>query len=105
MISIALIGAGARGKVLAEYAARHPEANLRAVVDVDAERSRRFCQRFHPGARAVTIEQLPHLNVDAWIIATPDASHCHYVRLGITCNVHVLCEKPVGISLDELDFL
>lgn len=105
MISMALIGAGARGRVLAAYAAKHPEANLSAVVDVDIERSRRFCEQFHPGALAVPLEQLPNLTVDAWIIATPDASHCHYARLAFACDVHLLCEKPVGVSLSELNHL
>jgi predicted dehydrogenase len=105
MISVALIGAGARGKVLAAYAAKHSEVNLSAVLDVDLERSRRFCNQFHPSVVAVPLEELPHLNVDAWIITTPDASHCHYARLAFVRGVHLLCEKPVGVSLSELDKL
>ncbi|MGH3710019.1 MAG: Gfo/Idh/MocA family protein [Pseudonocardiaceae bacterium] len=102
---MALIGAGARGTVLAGYMAKHVEVELRAVVDVDAERSRRFCQQFNPGAVAVPVEHLLRLNVDAWVVATPDASHGHYARLSFDRNVHLLCEKPIGISLSELDDL
>lgn len=105
MISMVLIGAGARGTVLAGYMAKHPEVELRAVVDVDVERSRRFCQQFDSGAAAVPVEHLPQVNVDAWVVATPDASHGHYARLSFDRNVHLLCEKPVGVSLSELDDL
>ena len=39
--------------------------------------------------------------VDAVLVATPNAWHRHDVLLAITCGKPVLCEKPMAINADE----
>ena len=41
--------------------------------------------------------------VDAVYVATPHPFHCEVVVAALTAGKHVLCEKPIGMSLAEVD--
>ena len=47
-------------------------------------------------------EALGHPGVDAVSICTPQHVHCQNVLAAAAAGKHMLIEKPVGISLDEL---
>ena len=40
-------------------------------------------------------------NIDAFYIATPNNHHFNHVKLALKYNKHVLCEKPMGLSIEE----
>lgn len=44
-------------------------------------------------------------NVDVVYVATPHACHAQYVRLALKAKKHVLCEKPITLSLKEAEEL
>lgn len=75
-------------------------AELVSVYDINTEINASVAGRF--GALAATgIEELLHSGIDAVYIATP--VHLH-MEQGIQCAVagkHVLCEKPLGLSVSE----
>lgn len=106
-IEIALLGAGIRGaEVYGELIRRHPiGARVVAVADLDAERAARAAARFdppaavHPNGDALLAG--PRL-ADAVVIATPDRAHADLAVRAIARGYHVLLEKPIGISRDEV---
>ncbi|SHI73350.1 choline-phosphate cytidylyltransferase [Tessaracoccus bendigoensis DSM 12906] len=52
-------------------------------------------------------ETLPDLlqGIDAVYIATPHETHVGFARLALEAGVHVLCEKPMALSVAELEQL
>lgn len=81
---------------------RSPLVELVAVVDRDerwaAKVARRFGARHSYGHCSMMVGQ-----VDAALIATPNTTHAELASLLLRQGVHVLCEKPVATSLEDLD--
>ncbi|HEX8011715.1 MAG TPA: Gfo/Idh/MocA family oxidoreductase [Casimicrobiaceae bacterium] len=99
-IPFALIGAGAIGRVHAQNIGRHSDAQLRWVVDVDAERGHALAAAY--GARFSTAvdEMLADTSVQAVVIgSSTDAHEAHFVA-SVRAGKAVLLEKPVANSLE-----
>jgi predicted dehydrogenase len=100
---IGIIGAGARSLVLVEYIKQHTDCVLKDVCDTDHERIQVF-------RRLSQIETLSFTNytdllncaeIDTIIIGTPDYSHTTILLDCLKANKHILCEKPVAVTLNE----
>jgi predicted dehydrogenase len=79
---------------------------LRAVCDADAGLANRFGQ-FYDAERIYLDydEMLADEQVDAVIVATSDAFHVPAAMKALAAGKHVLCEKPVGIAVEEVEEL
>lgn len=72
------------------------EAQLVAVLSRDQARGTAFAQKHHIPAAYDNLEALlKNPQVDAVIVATPDASHEPQVIAAAEAGKHVLCEKPM----------
>lgn len=103
---IAVVGAGAIADIFHLPAlARRPDLRPHVVVvDRDAGRAREIAQK-HGFARHASDfrEVLPE--VRGAIIAVPHHLHFPMSRECVAAGVHVLCEKPVAESPEEIDVL
>lgn len=105
-VSVVIIGAGHRGTVYANFAARYPaEMQVVAVADPNAHRRARFARlhRIAPGNcfddwRAVF--QRERLS-DAVIIATPDDLRSGPCLAALEMGYDVLLEKPIAPTEEE----
>lgn len=99
------LGAGAfsTGTLLPAFRAAGFD-DLVAVASASGLSARRFAER-HGFARAVAGADgvLDDDEVDVVVIATPHDSHAELVVRALERGKHVWCEKPVALSLDELD--
>jgi predicted dehydrogenase len=98
--AVALIGAGAIGRMHAERCLRHPELRLAAIAD-PTEAGRRFAEALDVPWFADHRELLEVQPVGAAIIATPNATHR---AVGLDCiarRVPVLVEKPIAGTLED----
>ena len=81
-------------------------ARLFAICDVAEDLVER-CATTHGATRTYTDYDLmladPQL--DAVIIATADSFHVPASRAALAAGKHVLCEKPLGVTLDEVEKL
>jgi predicted dehydrogenase len=100
-VTIAVLGAGSRGRTLASYAESHPErVRVVAVADPDAQR-RDALADLHgvpAGQRYADWRDLaeePRL-ADAVLVATPDREHLEPGRLFAGRGYDVLMEKPMA---------
>jgi len=77
-----------------------PQGELRAVVSRDQGRADAFAGR-HGAARALTSfdELLADPGVDAVYIATPNALHADQVMAAARAGKHVMCDKPLALSV------
>jgi len=102
-LRVGVVGVGYLGRYHAEKYAALPQADLVAVVDLDAERAQSV-------ARTVCSEGLTDYRellgrVDAVSIVTPTREHFHLAHDFLAAGIHVLLEKPMTQTLDEADQL
>lgn len=83
---------------LAGYA-QLDDVEVVAVVDVSPER-RRVAEAAGLRAYADFAELVANEELDFVDICTPPSSHCHYSLLGLSHDLHVLCEKPVFLPAE-----
>jgi predicted dehydrogenase len=81
-------------------------ATLRAVCDLDESLARRFGGFYD--AEQIYFDydaMLADPAVDAVIIATADAFHVPAAIKALDAGKHVLCEKPIGVTIEEVETL
>lgn len=102
---VGIIGAGAIGRVHADNLARRTVgARVVAVMDVDAERAETVAAASGAGrvyADAAALIDDPE--VDAVLIASPDATHAEFTLACIGAGKPVLCEKPLATTAADAE--
>ncbi len=76
-----------------------------AVTDTVRERAVQAASRFAVGQAVDDVEQALALEPDAVVVATPPHVTPAIAGQALASGAHVLCEKPVAVSLDEADRL
>ena len=99
-LRVAILGAGMIGEVH-RRAARLAGAELVGVLASTPERSRTVAAAWGVERAYADLDEVAASGVDAVHICTPNASHVPYAVQLMEAGKHVLCEKPLGISLDD----
>jgi len=111
-INIAIIGFGFMGKVynsaaktLNDYYSDIPEVQISSVL-VSKNKSNSEIKKIKKryGFSLVTSEIEDLLNdptIDAFYIASPNNFHFDQVKLALKHDKHILCEKPMGMNVNE----
>ena len=97
-----VIGAAgiARRRTIPEGIVGAPNAALAAVYDINSGANREIAEQFGATACA-TEEELLAMALDVVYIATPTHLHCEQALRAAAAQKHVLCEKPLGMNIDE----
>ena len=98
-----VIGCGgiAYRRTIPEGIAASPEAELAAVMDVDSGLARKAGEEFSGKAYGSEDELLKDEEVEAVYVATPAYLHGEQVVKAAEAGKHVLCEKPMGLTLED----
>jgi predicted dehydrogenase len=99
-----IVGPGRIAPRIARALAGNPRGRLHAVASRDAGRAATFAERH--GAERVHrsyAELLADDIVDVVYIALPNALHAEWVVRALDAGKHVLCEKPLALTVDEVD--
>jgi predicted dehydrogenase len=99
-LRVALVGAGAIGRVHAQTVAASTTARLLAVCDPD-ERRARECAPSDAATFASVEAMLETVKIDAAIVAAPPYLHRSLSELLAVAGIHVLCEKPLAITTSD----
>ncbi len=102
MLRGCLIGCGYVSQFHLEGWARQKLGRLVAVCDLDPARAQSACQHGVCTAYTDAREMFQRERPDFVEICTRPESHLPLVRLGAEHGVHVLCQKPIAPTLDEL---
>ena len=96
---VGFIGFGYWGPNLARNIARHPEAQLAFICDIDESNRKRAAMQY-PDVRVTDNSSsiLADDDIDAVIIATPAGTHDFLVKAALAAGKHVLVTKPVSTS-------
>ncbi len=101
--NFAVIGAG----LIADFHARAirdlPNARLVGFYDNTPEKARRLAAKYSALAFDALDRMLANPDIDIVTIATPSGAHCGPVIAAAQAAKHVLCEKPLEISLERID--
>lgn len=100
-INVALIGAGAMGRLHADTCASLPHVRLAWVVDKDLARATRVAS--DTGARATTdiAQAVADKEVAAVLVAAPTPEHRRCVELAACHGKQIFVEKPIARTLDD----
>ena len=103
MVRVGVIGCGKIAQVrhLPEYEA-NSNAQITAVFDMNYDRACEIAKAY--GAVAYkTLEELLASDVDAVSVCTANANHAASTIAALKAGKHVLCEKPMAITIDECE--
>lgn len=102
MIRLGVVGTSAICEKFIAAAKQSKRFTLSAVYSRDADRGRAFADA-HGFSAAFTDMAAMSQTVDAVYIASPNVCHASQSRFFLEKGVHVLCEKPIAVSLEEYE--
>ena len=99
---IVIIGCGHIGQEYMQDIYFKEQIQIVGVVDVDPQRAQSFANRYHAQSWNTQYESyLDRNDVDIVIIATYVNTHLKILKECLQKEKHVICEKPIGITLEE----
>lgn len=107
-IGLAVIGAGARARVLVTHLLKIGDGNVRVRTVYDPDRSvadRARVQWHSPGAEICPdyASAIRATGVDWVLVFSPNAHHCEQVVAGFEAGKHVFAEKPLATTIDDCE--
>ena len=101
-IKWAVLGCGgiARRRTIPEGIVPARNAAIVAVHDLNPQANAEVARQFEAQA-AASVEELLRCDADAVYIATPPNVHCEQTLACARAGKHVLCEKPLGLTVAE----
>ncbi|GGL91315.1 hypothetical protein GCM10010840_31770 [Deinococcus aerolatus] len=100
-VRIGVIGLGAIGQNLLKAFTAHPEVQVTAVCDLDASLAERTAQPLAASVWTDHRRMLDEVDLDLVYVAVPPRQH-HAIALDvIAAGRHILCEKPLALTLSE----
>lgn len=105
VLRIGLIGCGGIAKAahLPAFDALHALVRLVAVADTDRAAAEALAQPRAIAAYTDHEKLLARDDLDAVVIASPEYAHREQVEAAAGRGVHVLCEKPIALTLADAD--
>src|SRR4029078_5479346 len=107
-IRYAVVGLGHLAQVAVQPAFRHAQRNSRlvALVSDDGNKRREGGKKYRVD-RTFGYEQYDACleEVDAVYIALPNSMHAEYTMRAARAGVHVLCEKPMAVTIAECEYM
>lgn len=102
-LKTAIIGCGNIAPSHADALSTLPESEFWAFCDVDIDRARSMAAQYNVPHAFGDLDDLLASGVEALMVCTPHKSHEEIVTRAAAAGVHVLCEKPISVELDEAD--
>jgi predicted dehydrogenase len=102
MLTIAILGGGTMGTTHALSYENLPGAfRVAAVSDAREEHARDIAKRFGAEAFTSSDELLERFTGDAVDICLPTPLHTEYILKALARGLHVFCEKPLALTMEE----
>jgi predicted dehydrogenase len=98
-----IIGCGVIAPWHADSVVQSEYADLVAVCDVDAPKGEAFAEKYETSFYQDYRQMLAEGTVDAVSICTPSGLHSEMTVAAAEAGVHVLCEKPMAITVPQMD--
>jgi predicted dehydrogenase len=102
-IKLGVIGCGgiAARRTIPEAIRHAANTRITAVMDIRQDVAERIAADFGIPHACASVEELLARDIDAVYIASPPGVHCAQAVLAARAGKHILCEKPLCLTLDE----
>jgi predicted dehydrogenase len=100
LFGVGLVGQSAHAPTLWDERALF---DFMVVADPSATAREAIAARYGVATAVATLGEALALGLDAVVVAVPDPAHLPAVLTALRAGVHVLCEKPLGVSVAEVD--
>jgi len=105
MLEMAVIGAGAIAKTHMKAVLNNPETELKAICDLNLEKAQKAVELLGIADKVKVytdyMEMAVQEKLDAVIVVTDDKSHRPITVDLLEQGVHVLCEKPMALNVED----
>jgi len=104
-VGTAMIGTGNRGSFLLQGVLRQLNAKVAALCDIKPDRldkAATAAARDNPATDSDWKKVIGRKDVDAVFIATPPYLHSEMAIAAIQAGKHVYCEKPIGVTPEQV---
>jgi len=102
MVRVGLAGLGFMGGTHAQCHAALPNAELVAVCDVEKDRREKFAATYGAEPYA-SLDEMLSTDIDMVDLCLPTYLHRQAVEAAAAANKHILCEKPMALTLADCD--
>ncbi len=98
-----VIGAGgiARRRTIKETIMYAQMAEIKALMDIDEKVVKEVGREWGIDRWFTDVEKLLQEDIEAVYIASPNYVHYQQVKASLEAGKHVLCEKPLSLTLEE----
>ncbi len=100
-LRVGIAGLGVGSAMIIPTIERLPFTELVAAADIRPEARAQFVERFGGRAYDSVAALCADPDVDAIWVATPNQYHCEHVVLAAEHGKHVICEKPMALTVAE----
>lgn len=100
-VKIGVIGIGAIGSLHVDALKKVPHAEVAAICDGQPERLEAKGKQYGVSRLFADHREMLKEDLDAVIVATPNATHCPQTLDALKAGKNVLCEKPMALSARE----
>lgn len=106
MTGIGIIGCGKISQVrhIPEYLA-NPDARIVGLFDNNMERAAELAQKIGAKAYDTLDALLADPEIDAVSVCVANVAHCEVTVKALRAGKHVLCEKPMAITIEECELM
>ncbi len=103
-LKFGIIGIGRLGGVHAEnLASRIAGTEVVAICDINLQRAQEAAEKLGVEKTYANYNDMfKEVEMDAVVIATPPDVHCECIVAACAAKVHIFCEKPVGVTQQDL---
>jgi predicted dehydrogenase len=98
-VKFGLVGAGGIAQAYAQAFANFEFAQLVAIADIRPEAARTMAERVNCASFDSYQAMAEQMDLDAVVVCTPPATHPEICIYFLERQIHVLCEKPLSISV------
>ncbi len=101
-IRVGMLGCGAitQRRHAPEYK-RNENAEIAGFFDADSARCEEMAKKWGGKAYKSAEEMINDPEIDAISVCSPNSTHAPFSIMALEAGKHVLCEKPMALSLDE----
>jgi len=100
-IRIGIIGCGNIATAHINAYSKNEDVNLTSFCDVEAERARKYADKFKGKFYSDYKEMIEKEKLDGVSICTPPSTHKEIATTFLSRGINVLCEKPLAISTSQ----
>lgn len=102
-LKLGVVGLGMGSAHVEGYQA-HPQAEVVALCDMDTQRLKEKAEKYGIANTYTDVEtMLKKCKLDAISVATPNALHAPITIAALKRGLHVLCEKPMAMTVAEAE--